>query len=532
MHAGLVEPIMAVVTALANSARSEEGAERTGLVRLASAVAAVVAAAYATGMGPLAPVLAVPVVAWGARRLGPRSLRLGAAWAAGATAAGQLALAVGLAPSVVDDAAAHVSALVAVVAMVGALEAVRAIVLDQNQAAEAAEALLALARSIAPPAMGREAASRVASTVCRIVPVPRAAVLLRERGDGRFTVAGTCGFSEAEATALAARVAGPAAATLAGLVAGPELRPAPPELLGGGRGRSAYVVPVVVRGSVAGFLVADRADRLRSADFPPPMVERLAGVADQAALAFEGSILAEQERAVTERLREADRLKDEFLAMVTHELKTPLAVVTGAARTLQWRGKDLDPAMHEALVESMLRRSEQLNRLVEDLLQASGDVSLDLGPADVAAVARMAVADLATLDPASDVVYQGPVEAPVVADANRLRQVVDNLLSNAVRHAPGSQVTVRLLEAGGVVTVEVTDRGPGLSEDDRERAFQPFFQADTSARREQGGLGLGLHICRRIVEAHGGRIWMEAGEPSGLRVRFTVPVGGPGSRPA
>jgi signal transduction histidine kinase len=205
-----------------------------------------------------------------------------------------------------------------------------------------------------------------------------------------------------------------------------------------------------------------------------------------------------------------------------------LNVMMGAARTMQWRGGALDDATLSALIESITRRGEQLNRLVEDLLQASGDIQLELEPVDVPATLRTAVADSQGLHPDAPITCTVPAESVVVrADAFRVRQVVDNLIENAHKYGAGGAIDVSVVWRDDDAEVSVSDAGPGMSAEEAERAFDAFYQGDSSAVRRVGGLGLGLHICRRIIEAHGGRIRLESQPGAGTSVRFTLPAAGP-----
>jgi signal transduction histidine kinase len=286
-------------------------------------------------------------------------------------------------------------------------------------------------------------------------------------------------------------------------------------------------VPITTGEQVLGVVCVARSEG-PARGLSPALLARLEGLADQAAVALENARRLEQERAATDQLREADRLKSEFLAVVSHELRTPLSVMMGAARTLQWRGDGLETATRADLVESVVRRGEQLDRLVQDLLEASGDIKLEVAPVDLAAVVRMAVSDAAGLYPGAPIRCNANGDAvTVVADGFRVRQVVDNLLGNAAKYAPGAtiEVDVGCTDRGGWLCV--ADAGLGMTADQVERAFDPFYQADSSAVRKVGGLGLGLHICRRIVHAHGGDIWIESQPGQGTRVKLSLPAEGP-----
>jgi signal transduction histidine kinase len=245
---------------------------------------------------------------------------------------------------------------------------------------------------------------------------------------------------------------------------------------------------------------------------------RLTGVAAQAAVALENARLLEVERAGIARIRETDKLKSEFLSVVSHELRTPLSVMLGAIRTLQWRRDSLTPEIADDLVDSIVRRGEELDHLVNDLIAASGDIDLDVTDVDLAAVARSSVADHQALHPEREMCAECANPVDVQADAPRVREIIDILLDNASKHAPGARVQVDAGIAGTEGWVSVCDDGPGMTPEQTARAFEPFWQGDSSTVRRVGGMGL---------EAHGGRIWIESSAEKGLCVRFAMPIGGP-----
>jgi len=227
---------------------------------------------------------------------------------------------------------------------------------------------------------------------------------------------------------------------------------------------------------------------------------------------------------VTARV-EADLYKDEFLAIVNHELRTPLTAIHGALELL-------DPAITGPLPEpvgeliAIARDSTaRLRRVVEDLLDArqiaARALDLRLAPLDLRPAARQAleaqrpVADLAGV--ALALTPDGGAPLLVDADESRIAQVLANLLSNAIRHAPpGSTVELRVEAAGDQARVSVIDQGPGVPEAFRGRLFQRFSQVNASTTRPVGGVGLGLFLSRTIVEAHGGHIGYEPRVPGAL----------------
>ena len=243
--------------------------------------------------------------------------------------------------------------------------------------------------------------------------------------------------------------------------------------------------------------------------------------------------------AALERERDANRLKDEFLATLSHELRTPLNAVLGWTRVL--RATRVEPATEQRALESIERNARAQARLIEDLLEISrivtGRLRLQVQDTDLAAIVEAAVevvmpAALAKRLQLSIELDSKP--ALTMGDPDRLQQVVWNLLSNAVKFTPpDGRVTVRLERSHGYRLV-VTDTGPGIDPKFLPYVFEPFRQADGTASREHGGLGLGLAIAKQLVELHGGTIHAHsAGRGSGatFEVRLPSMVMSPASRP-
>ncbi len=266
---------------------------------------------------------------------------------------------------------------------------------------------------------------------------------------------------------------------------------------------------------------------------PPDAEQRqtLEAAARQAALALERASLAEAARLADLRAR-TEELRSSLLSTVSHDLRTPLATIKGAATVLR-AGLPADgPAEGVALARSIEDEADRLERLVGNLLDMtrleSGELRLQREWIPLEEIVGAAATRLEEPLGARPLVVDLPSDLPLLAvDATLLEQVFVNLLENALRHAPGdTPIEVRAREAGGSVTVEVADRGPGLPAGAEARLFEKFFRAGSPARR---GAGLGLAICRGIVEAHGGRI-AAANRPDGGAVfRFTLPV--PGDTP-
>jgi signal transduction histidine kinase len=237
------------------------------------------------------------------------------------------------------------------------------------------------------------------------------------------------------------------------------------------------------------------------------------------------------EQAARKQAEEANRTKDEFLATLSHELRTPLNAILGWVQVL--RSGKLDETAAVRALETIERNARSQAQLIADLLDVSriitGKLRLDFKPVDLR---RIIEAALDSVRPAADAkgilldVSAVPLASPVLGDADRLQQVVWNLLSNAMKFTPrGGRVEVRLREAGSNALIRVTDTGIGIRPDFLPYVFDRFRQAEGSITRSHGGLGLGLSIVRHLIELHGGTVDVEsAGEGQGATFIVRLPL--------
>jgi PAS domain S-box-containing protein len=241
-------------------------------------------------------------------------------------------------------------------------------------------------------------------------------------------------------------------------------------------------------------------------------------------------IHAEAARAEAEA---ANRAKDEFLAVLSHELRTPLQAMLGWTHML--RSGRLAPVAAQHALDVILQNIRHQTQLVSDLLDVSriiaGKLQVDLSPLDLAVVIDSALETVRPVAQAKGVRLVATVDPdaePVLGDADRLRQIVGNLVSNAVKFTPeGGRVDVRLDRAGGRTRIVVRDTGRGIAAELLPHIFERFRQADTSATRLHGGLGLGLAISRHLVDLHGGTITVEsAGDGQGASFTVELPIAG------
>jgi len=260
----------------------------------------------------------------------------------------------------------------------------------------------------------------------------------------------------------------------------------------------------------------------------PEQLHQLETFANQTALALERTQLAEAAQEAQIRA-ETERLRSSLLSSVSHDLRTPLATITGAASSLLEGDKILDEQTQKDLLESLFEEAERLNRLVNNLLEMtrmeSGTIQARKEWHVLEEVVGAALGRLTKLLRDRPVTTSLPANLPLVPiDDVLLEQVLINLLDNAVKHTPdGGPLEITAWAHDGAVTVEVADRGSGLKPGDEERVFEKFYRGPGLTSR---GAGLGLAICRGIVEVHGGRIWAENRPGGGVAFRFTIPLTG------
>lgn len=232
------------------------------------------------------------------------------------------------------------------------------------------------------------------------------------------------------------------------------------------------------------------------------------------------------------RLREADELKQTLLSVISHELKTPVSIIKGYADTLAREDADWDK---ETLAEGLAvieEEADRLDRLINNLLEASrlqaGGLKLRLSLVDLAEMAKSAVENLQTTTEKHRFEVDFPPDFPdIQGDYDRLREVLTNLIGNAIKYSPGGG----LIKVGGVkadkqrrIRLYVSDEGIGIPVGEHERIFERFHRVDNRLARQAPGTGLGLYLVRAVVEAHGGRVWVESSPGHGSVFWLELPV--------
>jgi signal transduction histidine kinase len=234
---------------------------------------------------------------------------------------------------------------------------------------------------------------------------------------------------------------------------------------------------------------------------------------------------------MAENLSRAEELRRNMTADIAHELRTPLSVIRANLEAI------LDGVFQPTKenVTSIHKEAVLLSRLVDDLqelaLADAGRLRIEPEPTDVALLIKRVLTGVAARAKSQGVVVVKELasDLPAVSvDSQRIGQVLSNLVDNALRHSPeGSTITVRARETADEVQVDVVDQGPGLSPEELALVFERFYRGDRARSRATGGAGLGLAIVRQLVEAHGGRVWVESIEGQGATFSFTIPLQGP-----
>lgn len=344
------------------------------------------------------------------------------------------------------------------------------------------------------------------------------ALFLANDSDGRMEIRASRGLDEA---AGGQDIAGGALEDLVARV----IRTASPVadrfVLPGLGGRTALLVPLLQEGAVAGSVAVFRPE---GEIFSGDDSELLVSLAAQASIAIHNA------RAYG-RVRELDRLKSEFVAVVSHEVRTPLTSIKGSLEILADGDHFVAGESGRELLRICQASVERLEALINDILDfsklESSRLSARLAPTSLPGVIEGVVAQIRREAERKQIrirLHAAPDLPRIRADEMRISQVLSNLLSNAIKFSrEGTEIRVEALAMEGGATVGVIDQGIGIAPDDIPKIFRPFRQLDSSSTRMAGGTGLGLVISKGIIEEHGGRIWVESRPGAGSRFSFWLP---------
>lgn len=230
---------------------------------------------------------------------------------------------------------------------------------------------------------------------------------------------------------------------------------------------------------------------------------------------------------ITEK-REMDRRKDDFLSIASHELKTPLTTIKGLVQLLQRMPPAGSSGKYLSTLDKVGTYVDRLNNLITELLDTSkiqsGNIELHNEPFDINKTLRDTVENLALATPDFKIILSGSTEAVILGDELQISQVINNLISNAIKYSPGShKVEVYVNKVGEFVKISVIDYGMGISPQDKAKIFERFFRA-RDIQKKFPGLGIGLYISHEIIANHKGTLWVESEIGKGSTFSFTLPI--------
>jgi signal transduction histidine kinase len=228
------------------------------------------------------------------------------------------------------------------------------------------------------------------------------------------------------------------------------------------------------------------------------------------------------------RFREAEELKSTFISVISHELKTPVALIKGYVGTLRREDATWDREVIKDSLAVIEEEADRLTGLIENLLDASrlqaGGLSISFSDVDLQTLTSRIAQRFQTQSSIHNITVEFPDDFPIVTgDEARLEQVLSNLLSNAIKYSPqGGEIQITGQLRPAQVIICVTDPGPGIAPEDIPHIFDRFYRS-SNVKRTTKGAGLGLYLARAVIEAHGGRIWIDPRPGKGARICFSIP---------
>jgi signal transduction histidine kinase len=301
--------------------------------------------------------------------------------------------------------------------------------------------------------------------------------------------------------------------------------------------RAVLIVPLLGAERIVGALVVRRK---RPGEFSKQTIDLLQTFAAQSVLAIQNARLFHEIEDKSRQLAEASQHKSQFLANMSHELRTPLNAILGYTELILDDIYGETPAKMRGVLDRVQKNGKHLLGLINDVLDLSkieaGQLTLSLSDYSLKSVIQTVFSAVEPLAGEKQITLKVDVAQELPqgrGDERRLTQVLLNLVGNAIKFTDIGEVSIKGSSANGSFNVAVRDTGPGISTTDQAKLFQEFQQGDNSITRKKGGTGLGLAISRRIIEMHGGRIWVESSLGHGSTFFFTLPVTvGEQARPA
>jgi signal transduction histidine kinase len=292
--------------------------------------------------------------------------------------------------------------------------------------------------------------------------------------------------------------------------------------------RSVLAVPLLREGHIVGALTVWRK---QTGSFSPEVINLLQTFATQSALAIQNARLFREIEEKGHQLELASKYKSQFLASMSHELRTPMNAVLGYTRMLLMNVYGELPEKVKDVHQRIDKSGRHLLGLINDVLDFSkieaGQLTLTINPFSIKDVIQAVVTSTQSL--AAEKRLPIKVEtaldlAPIPGDERRVTQVLLNLVGNAIKFTDTGEIRIDAARANGEVTVSVSDTGPGIPAADLENIFEEFRQAEGSLAQRKGGTGLGLAIAKKIVEMHGGKIWVESEVGKGSTFTFSLSI--------
>jgi signal transduction histidine kinase len=364
-----------------------------------------------------------------------------------------------------------------------------------------------------------------------LVPFERAAIVLAEDGRAQVMAAAGTGADEVFPPGTSQPMPG---SVLDEVLTGQSVyredmldqrHPEEAELVGLGL-RCRFVAPLLLGAKAIGMMSVSRAS---PASFTKEERELLSLLGRLVATAVQNIRVYEIERQTVDELRRLSALRADFVSLVSHELRSPMAAVIGSARTLQQRWRQLSPEQRESFIALIADETNRLASLIADVLDTSrieaGTFSFTFGRVDLGALVEESVAHAGlSQDEVRVRAAVGRPLPPVRGDRERLRQVLTNLIDNAVKHSPaGDEVEVTARAENGMVNVTVRDQGPGIPREQHRLIFEKFGRAKIGSTATPG-TGLGLFIARSIAEAHGGSLEVRSAPGQGATFTLGLPL--------